>query len=206
MIHSHTKDKDHTAKNIVLDRSRKLAIAASFVYFIYISVCIVAYVVVDDKFKNTEMKQEVEKWKANYKDNCHEELPLNSSLQNVVLYGCGYVTLTYGAYIFTIYRKRMLRYSSVPIQDYEALHYQGISFLIIGKVFIRLLLVIPVAALAISPFLLFDKENIGESPLGPLLILLTNIILPLFVSSAYMFTLYDKLAFWAYDLFGWNDF
>lgn len=100
----------------------------------------------------------------------------------------------------------MLRYSSVPIQDYEALHYKGLSFSVIGKVLIRLLLVTPVAALAIAPFLLFDKENFAAPPLGPMLILFTNIILPLFVASAYMFTLYDKLVFWIYDLFGWNDF
>ena len=96
----------------------------------------------------------------------------------------------------------MLRYSSVPIQDFEALNYQGFGCPIIAKVIIRILLIAPVAALAIAPFLLFDKENFGPSPLGPMLILLTNVMIPLFVASAYMFTLYDKIAFWTYDLFG----
>ena len=115
MIHSHTKDKDQTVKNIVLERSRKLAITASFVFLFYNSVCLIAYVLVDHKFKTEEFKEKVELWKENYEKSCHKKLDLNSSLQNVVLYGCGYVTLTYGAYIFTIYRQRMLRYSSVPI-------------------------------------------------------------------------------------------
>lgn len=111
MIHSHTRENDHTAKNIVLDRSRKLANTATFIYATYITICLIAYIVVDQKFKTPEGIKKLQLWKQNYRDCCHKDIDLNVSLQNVVLYGCGYVTLTYGAYLFTIYRQRMLRYS-----------------------------------------------------------------------------------------------
>lgn len=94
----------------------------------------------------------------------------------------------------------------MPIQGYEALKYQGLSFVIFGKVLIRFLFIVPVVALAALPFLFFDKEYFGASPLGPILILLTNIMIPLFVAAAYLITLYDKIVFETYDLFGWNDF
>ena len=80
MIHSHANDKDETARNIVLERSRKLAITASFVFVIYYSVVLIAYVVVDHKFKTKEGITDVERWKDNYEKSCGEKMDLNSSL------------------------------------------------------------------------------------------------------------------------------
>ena len=66
MIHSHSKDNDHTAKNIVLERSRKLAQTATILYVTYIITCLIAYTVVDHKFKTPEGMEKLNKWKQNY--------------------------------------------------------------------------------------------------------------------------------------------
>lgn len=59
MIHSHSKDKDHTAKNIVLERSRKLANTASIIYFFYNAMCLIAYVMVVQLFETKDYKEKV---------------------------------------------------------------------------------------------------------------------------------------------------
>lgn len=106
---------------------------------------------VDLEFKTSKKQDELEKWKKNYYASCKEELILSKSLQAVVLYGCGYVSFSYSAYIFTIYRQRILRYSSVPIQDFDALNYTGCEASLLGKIFIRVILIAPIAALALAP-------------------------------------------------------
>ena len=142
----------------------------------------------------------------NYEVSCHEKLDLSKSLQAVVLYGCGYVSFSYSAYISTIYRQRMLRYSSVPIQDFDAMNYNGLEASLIGKVVIRLILIAPVAAIAIAPTLLINKEYFGPSPGGPILILISNYNLPLLIVGLYMFTFFDKAVFWTQEFFNWNDY
>ena len=151
---------------------------------------------VDREFQTPEKQVLVETWKRNFKLSCHVELDLSKSLQAVVLYGCGYVSFSYSAYIFTIYRQRILRYSSVPIQDFDALNYNGLEASLLGKIFIRLLLIGPIVAIAIAPSQLIDKQLFGPSPLGPILILIANYNLPLLIAGLYLFTVYDKAVFW----------
>lgn len=142
----------------------------------------------------------------NFEANCHTPLDLTKALQSVVLYGCAYVSFPYAAYMATLYRQKILRYSSVPIQDFDALNYNGFEASIIGKTLIRLLMIAPVAALSFAPILLIDRKQFGQAPLGPILILITNYNLPLMIAGFYIVTLYDKAVFWCQECFNWNDY
>lgn len=62
------------------------------------------------------------KWKNNYAIKCPDkELNPDLSLQVASLRGCGYPTVLYGTYVFTLYRWQILWYSTVPVQDWDVL-------------------------------------------------------------------------------------
>lgn len=151
MLKSQVKNESHTSQNIVQQRSKRQLLISTLLYVTYELICIASYIIVEAEFQTPEKQQLVQRWSENYAVSCHAPLDLSKSLQAVVLYGCGYVSFSYSAYVFTIYRQRILRYSSVPIQDFDALNYNGFEASLIGKIFIRLILIAPVAAVAIAP-------------------------------------------------------
>lgn len=138
------------------------------------------------------------------------KMTINSYLQ------LGICTIFYSSYVFTLLRRKILRRTSMPVQDYYTLNYRGnLNAVLVAKVLIRLLVaVIPTMVFTI-PFILYKIEIIphqeepGDSAfefaaisLGYQLAL-SNI--PIILGSLYLLTAYDKCVFWCQDILSLND-
>ena len=99
---------------------------ATSIFIIYIGAGMIIHIIMVNKFKNEKpLKDEMERWRKNYKENCNKEIPIEYSFFNASLLGFGYSTLLYGCYVFQLFRFSILLRSSVPIQDYYALVQPG---------------------------------------------------------------------------------
>lgn len=110
------------------------------------------------------------------------------SLQNAVLKSCGYIAFGYSFYVSTLYRLPILHFSSVPVQDYKTLRVNESPY---SEVFLKVLLRICVLSLPVT--ILIQPELFLKGQ--PLVLLFTNVIVPLLLISLYMVTMYDKIIF-----------
>ena len=123
---------------------------------------------------------------------------MDMTFQWASLRGCGYPTLLYGMYIFTLFRWTILLRSTAPVMDWNQLAPRpGETFVsmpkreILGKCILRILIIAPMAGLAAVPFLTMDLALLKS----PALWLFLTVIFPILVFSLYMTTLYDKIIY-----------
>ena len=80
------------------------------------------------------------------------------TMPNEAVMQCGFATIIYGAYVFTLYRRKILMGSSMPIQDYYTLNYKVFSCLFLTKCILRVFIVIIPLGVCVTPFILYQKK------------------------------------------------
>ena len=190
---------NHQEKKTQPVDKEKVALLATFVFVVYTVACIIIYLEVNEKLEEGNLNDEYKKWQENYYKACGKEMDMTKSLQNAVLLSGGYFAFGYGTYVSTLYRSIILRYSSVPIQDYKTLR---VSESTIGQIILKVLLRIFVLSLTATVLILPILFLKGT----PILNLFSNVMIPLLLMSLYMVTIYDKIIYALQERFSsWND-
>ena len=125
-----------------------------------------------------------------------------TELMSNALLQMGMCSLLFGAYIFTLYRRSILMRTSMPIQDFYTLNFSSWSCSFVFKCIMRPVLVLPVLCLLGLPFVMVHFLGFA---LGPVWQYLLVVSLPIIAGCLFLFTMYDKVVFWAQDKCGFND-
>ena len=114
-------------------------------------------------FSTDEGKQDIALYNSNFAFSCNGQQLSDFHVMVEGYLACGYTTLFFSAYIFTLYRRKILLRTSMPIQDYYTLNYKQFDGQFVAKCLIRILLTIPVLCILAIPFILFDIETFPEN-------------------------------------------
>lgn len=135
-------------------------IISTLCYALFYFISVVLFIR-DQKHFDSEGKDDMAKWVLNYNQNLANCNNIGThSMVNHTFIDTGTIAFGYGAYIFTLYRRRILLQSSNPIQDYYTWQTTKLKKELLVKFLIRLVSVIPAMCLMIPGYAI-DEGDFG---------------------------------------------
>ena len=106
---SNTHQKD---KNVDQFQKGWFLTCATSIFLVYEIICLLVYLKVysDPTYNKNKIN-----WQNNFEEKCHKVMNKYDGILNGVYQACGYIGFGYGAYVFTLYRKTILKRTHMPI-------------------------------------------------------------------------------------------